>query len=109
MRVGRPLAARYSFVASATLTDLESGHQTQETTWDLSLLGCHVVPGDSVPVGARIRVQIIHDGEVFEAQGRVVNARPISGVGIAFIGVEEHCQLILDKWLAVLRNKSQDR
>ncbi|HXY26381.1 MAG TPA: PilZ domain-containing protein [Candidatus Acidoferrum sp.] len=109
MSAGRPRAARYSFVASVTLTDLESGRLTQETTWDLSLFGCHVVPGNSVTVGSRVRVQIIHDGEVFEAQGRVMNARPVSGVGIAFIRVEEHYQVILDNWLAVLRSKSQDR
>jgi len=104
MKVERPRAARYSFAASVILTDLESGHQTQATTWDLSLFGCHVVPGNPTPVGTRVRVQIIHDGEVFEAQGRVMNARPITGVGIAFVRVEERYQSILDKWLAALRN-----
>ena len=50
---------------------------------------------------------IIHDGDVFEAQGRVMNARPITGVGITFLQIEERYQLILDKWLTNLRNNSQ--
>jgi hypothetical protein len=106
----RPRAARYSFVAAVILTELESGRQSREQTWDLSLFGCHVVPGDCAAKGALVRVQIINNGEVFEAQGSVMSARPIMGVGIAFIKVEEKHRLILDKWIAALRDrKPQDQ
>ncbi len=104
----RPRAARYSFVANVTLTELESGRQSREQTWDLSLFGCHVVPGNCAPTGARVRVQIIHDGDVFEAQGAVMNSRPITGVGIAFMKVEEEHRQILDKWIAALRDKKSE-
>ena len=104
----RRRAARYSFVASAILTDLESGHQTQQTTWDVSLFGCHVVPGNSVVTGARVGVQILHDGDVFEAEGRVMNSRPITGVAIAFITVAQHSQLILDRWIVALKRLEEE-
>jgi hypothetical protein len=107
MKVERPRAARYHFIVAATVTDLESGQQTQGTTWDVSLFGCQVMPGDFTRVGARVRVKIIHGGESFEAQGRVTNLRPRMGAGIVFTKVEEHHHLILDKWLAELRDKNQ--
>ena len=107
MRATRPRAARYPFVGSVVLTDLESGQQTQETTWDLSVFGCRVMPGNITQVGARVRVQIIHGREAFEALGRVTNLRPRLGAGIAFTKVEERYQLILDKWLAALRDSSK--
>ena len=108
MRVERPRAARYPFVASVKLTDLETGSQTQDTTWDLSVFGCQVMPGNSTRVGARVRVQIIYGGEAFEAQGRVTNLRSGMGAGIVFTKVEERYQLILDKWLAALREKQSE-
>ena len=105
MRVERAEEASYRFVVSAILTDLESGQQTQETTWDLSLLGCHVMPGNFTRIGALVRVQITHNGEAFEARGRVLNLRPLMGAGIGFTNVEEHHQTILYKWLAPLRGE----
>lgn len=109
MRVERPRAARYTFVASVILTDLELGHQTQGTTWNLSVYGCQVMPGNSTRIGARVRVRMIHCGETFEAQGRVTNLRPPMGAGIVFTKVEEHYQLVLDKWLAALREEKSEK
>jgi hypothetical protein len=104
MRVERPRAARYVFVAPATLTDLESSQQSQESTWDLSLFGCQVMPGSSSRIGARVRVQIFHNGTSFEALGRVTNVRPLMGAGIVFTKIEEKHQAVLDQWLAAARN-----
>ena len=104
MRVERPRAARYPFVTSVTLTNLESGHQSQENTWNLSLYGCQVMPGTFARIGTRVRVQIFRNGDTFEAQGRVTDVRSLMGLGIAFTKVEERHQLVLDKWVAELRN-----
>lgn len=104
-RVERPRAARYPFVTRIELTDLESDRKTMEKTTDLSLFGCHVVPGNSLPTGTRIRLQITHRGKIFEALGRVTNVRPIAGIGIVFTKVEERDQLILEQWVAELRDK----
>lgn len=106
MKSKRPRAARYPFVATVTLTDLDSGRQIQENTSDLSLFGCQVVPGNSTPSGTRVRVQIIHNGQPFEAWGRVTHVRSVAGMGVVFTKVEDRCQLVLDKWIAVLRDKT---
>lgn len=105
MRAERPRAARYPFAANATLTDLESGLKTTERTHDLSLFGCRLVPGNSPSTGTKVRVQIAHKGEVFEALGRVANAGPNNGLGIMFIRVEEPHQVRLEKWIAELRGR----
>ena len=105
MKVEGSRTARYRFNASAMLTDLDSGQQIKGITWDLSLLGCQVMIANFARVGARVRVQIIHDGEAFEAQGRIANLRPLMGVGIGFTGVEGRHHLILDKWLVALTTK----
>ena len=103
MRAERPRAARYPFVADVTLTDLESGEQSTQKTRDLSLFGFRLVPGNSVSTGARVRVQMVHKGEVFEAFARIANTRPNSELGVFFTKVEEHHQSILEKWIAELR------
>lgn len=54
--------------------------------------------------GARVRVQIMHKGEVFEAFARVVNTRSNSGLGVFFTNIEEHHQVILGQWVAGLRS-----
>ena len=110
MRAERPRAARYRFNVSAILTDLDSGLQASGTTWDLSPLGCQVMVANFSRVGARVKVQIIHNGDAFEAQGRIANLRPLMGVGIGFTIVEDRYNLVLDKWLETLRNnKSENR
>jgi len=105
MRVERARAARYRFNVSATLTDLDSGQQMNGTTWDLSPLGCQVMVGNFARVGARVRIEITHNGDSFEALGRVANLRPLMGVGIGFTIVEDRSHLVLDKWLEDLREK----
>ena len=109
MRGERPRAARYSFVAKITVTDLDSGYQAQESTQNLSLYGCKFAPRTPTPIGTRIRVQIFHDGDAFEAQARVVNAQPFGAAGIAFTNVSERDQEVLDKWVAELRSKQSQR
>ena len=105
MRAERPRAARYPFVTEVTLTDLESGENTIQKTRDISLFGCHLVPGNSTSTGTRVRVQMTHKGEVFEAFGRIAHTRPNSGLGVFFTKVEERHQLILEKWITELRSR----
>ena len=106
LRPKRPRAARYALVANITLTDLETGHQTSERTLDLSMFGCHVVPGKVSPIGTRVRLQISHSGELFEALGRVANVRATTGIGLVFIKVEGRNQLVLERWLSELRKNA---
>jgi len=105
MRGERPRAARYSFVARVNVIDLDSGQQVQESIQNLSLYGCQIVPRTPTPIGTKVRVQIFHNGEAFEAQGRVVNIQPLGAAGIVFTNVSERHQQLLDKWVAELRSK----
>ena len=84
---------------------MESGRKTEESVRNLSLYGCQIVPGTFAVAGARVRVQIIHNREHFEANGRVTDVRGNKGVGIAFTKIEARYESILDKWIAVLRDK----
>ena len=105
MQVERPRARRYSFKASIELTDLRSETQTIEQTSDLSLFECHVDTLKPLTPGTKVRIEIFHRGEHFEALGRVANARSNPGIGIVFTRIELNDQLVLDKWTAEARNK----
>ena len=106
MRIERPRAARYTFVASVTVTDLESGSQTLENTQNLSLFGCQITARIPTSVGTRVRVQIFYNRGAFEAQGRVVNIQSFGAAGITFTHISERHQQVLDKWIAELRKKA---
>ena len=108
MQVERHRARRYSFHASIELTDLESETQTKAQTSDLSLFGCRVDTLKPLPAETKVRIKITHRSESLEALGRVAFVRPNAGMGIFFIfftRIEPHDQLILDKWIAELRDQ----
>lgn len=102
-RAGRPRARRYPFIASIELTDLESETQIRLHTSDLSLFGCRVAAGVDVPLGAKIRIRIIHGGTSFQALGKVVYTGTKVGMGIVFTTIESNDQPILEKWIGELR------
>lgn len=58
---------------------------------------------DLWPVGAKIRIRIVHNGAGFAAFARIAHARPELGMGIVFTKVEPLDQVVLDAWLANLR------
>ena len=104
MQLGLHRARRYPFHAAVELTDLQSETQTREQTSDLSLFGCHVETQKPFPPGTKVRIKITHRSESLEALGRVTFARPNAGMGILFTRIEPHDQLVLDKWIAELRD-----
>jgi hypothetical protein len=105
MPLERHRARRYSFHASSELTDLRSENQTKEQSSDLSLFGCHVDTLKPLPPGTKVRIKISHRSESLEALGRVAFVRPNAGMGISFTRIEPHDQLVLDKWIAELRDQ----
>ncbi len=105
MQLGHHRARRYSFHASVELTDLQSETQTKEQTSDLSLFGCHVATPNPLPPGTKVRIKISHRSESLDALGRVAFVRPNAGMGIFFTRIEPHDQLVLDKWIAELRDQ----
>ena len=105
MKFERPRARRYPFVASIELTDLQSETQIREQTSDLSLFGSHVDTRKPLPPETKVRIEISHRSENFEALGKVTSARPNTGMGILFTRIEPHDQSVLDKWIAELRDQ----
>lgn len=109
MRVKRTRAARYALVVPVILTDLETGHQIQGNTWDVSAFGCQVMTGNGTRIGTRVRIQINYKGDVFEAQGLVMNMRPLMGAGVVFKKVEDSHRMVLEKWLEELRSQKSEK
>jgi hypothetical protein len=99
----RPRARRYTFVASIEMTDVESEVQLIEQTCDLSLFGCGVTTQDPLPPGTRILIRIQHAGANFAAMGKVAHAGHGTRMGVVFTKIEPHQQLVLEKWVAELR------
>jgi hypothetical protein len=74
VRVERPRARRYPFVASAELFDLQSEVQVQGRVTDLSLYGCGVAASKSFPAGTKLRIRVHHKGRAFSVVGKVAYA-----------------------------------
>ncbi len=104
MRIERPRARRYSFVATVELTDMQSEANIQGRTGDLSLYGCRVETHKPFPTGAKVRIRIAHRSGNFVALGRVSYTTSEGGMGIAFTRIEPNDQLILEKWVEELRD-----
>ncbi len=105
MQLERHRARRYPFHARIELTDLQSETQIREQTSDLSLFGCHVDTRKPLPPETKVRIEISHRSENFEALGKVTSARSNAGMGILFTRIEPHDQSVLDKWIAELRDQ----
>jgi hypothetical protein len=101
----QPRARRYSFVAPIELTDVESAQQLKEKTGDLSLFGCFVRARTPWAAGTKVRLRIMHGGVGFTALAAVAYVRPSAGMGISFTTIGPNEQLVLDKWIAVLRGQ----
>ena len=103
MQSERPRARRYPFVATIEMTDVESETQFIEQTSDLSLFGCGMITQKPLAVGTRIRIRIVHTGASFVALAKVVYAGRSTRMGVVFTKIEPHQQLVLEKWIAELR------
>jgi hypothetical protein len=105
VRVERPRARRYPFVASVELLDLHSDLRLQERVTDLSLYGCGVTASKPLAAGTKLRVRITSKGSTFSALGKVAYATPDGDMGIVFARIEPKDQIILEKWIGELRDR----
>ena len=105
MTLANHRASRYSFVTSIELTDVRSETYITERTSDLSLFGCHVDTQNPFPQGTKVKIRIAHRSANFEALGRVAHVRPNAGMGIVFTSIDPNDQLVLEKWIAELRDQ----
>jgi hypothetical protein len=100
----QPRAKRYSFVAPVELTQVDSPALLKEKTTDLSLFGCHVATQNPWPTGTKVRVRISHGGASLAALGTVAHVQPGTGMGIVFTRIGPNEQILLDRWIAGLRD-----
>jgi CDGSH-type Zn-finger protein len=105
VRIERPRARRYPFVASVELTDLQSDLQLQERVTDLSLCSCGVSTSKPLPAGTNLRVRITSKRSTFSALGEVAYATANGDMGIVFTRIEPNDQMILEKWISELRDR----
>jgi hypothetical protein len=103
VRVKRPRARRYPFVASIEITDLQSEVRLQERVTDLSLYGCGAPAHKTFAAGTKVRVKITHASKNFAALGRIAYATSDGNMGIIFTRIERNDQTILEKWISELR------
>ncbi len=92
-------------MAAAEVVELQSETRTNARTSDLSLTGCYVDAINPLPLGTRVRVQIVHANATFVAVGIVAYSMTSMGMGITFTEIEPNCRAILEKWITALRGR----
>src|SRR5579863_988874 len=98
----RRRAPRYPLIALADLIDLQTEAHLQGRTSDLSLIGCYVDIPAALPLGAKVRVRIEHDGATFTSPGVIAHCQPGSGMGINFTDTPLDQREVLENWIAAL-------
>ena len=82
---------------------MESQTDVREQTTNLSVFGCQVTAQKPWADNTKVRLRILHDGAICVAQGQVVQVRRNS-MGVVFAKIEQKDQVILEKWLAEVRD-----
>jgi hypothetical protein len=93
-------ARRCPFVASAEVIDLDSETRLSARTSEVGIGGCYVDAFNPFPTGARVKVKILRDQGVFEAEAKVVYSDPAFGMGLAFTELPQDQRSVLEEWLA---------
>lgn len=94
---------RYPFVATASVTDERTGSLIIARLGDLSLHGCYIQMTAPLPKGTAITLQVGAGGNVFRAEGKVVNLQPNRGVGVEFGTIDPQSRAVLEAWLLEAR------
>jgi hypothetical protein len=76
-------------MARIELTDIQPEKHISGHTKDLSLFGCFVETVTPFPEGTKVRLKMSRGETQLVAQGRVTYSRPNSGMGIAFVTIEQ--------------------
>jgi PilZ domain len=96
---------RYPFYASAEITELQTKTAVTARTSELSRHGCYMDMMNPFPLATRVKIQITHQDEIFEATGSVIYAQPNMGMGVSFEVAQPKEEATLEKWLQELQAK----
>lgn len=91
---------RCPFVASAEVTDLESGTRLSARISELAARGCYVDMLNPFPAGTLVTLRILKDEGVFETKAKVAYCHASSGMGLTFTEMSPAQRSILEDWLA---------
>lgn len=90
-------------MATLELTDVKSEKQLTARTRDLNLFGCFAESTETFPADTSVRLRIQRAGLIASVLGKVIYARPGSGMGIQFVTIEPSSLPVLEDWLTDLR------
>jgi PilZ domain len=98
--VKRRSVRRCPLVASAEVTELDSGALLSARTSELGMGGCYVDALNPFPTGTLVGLRILRDQGIFETQAKVVYCDPKFGMGLAFTEMRPDQRSLLEAWLA---------
>jgi hypothetical protein len=96
---------RYPFIATALVTEPESGARMELRTSDLSYLGCYLDTINALPLGTHLRIEITHGDQVVTGRGVVVHIETNMGMGVEFKQLDANCVKVLESWIRELANE----
>jgi hypothetical protein len=99
----RRYSIRYPFAADVELLDLESGTRANGVTSDISLGGFFMCTSKPMGLNTRARITLTRKEQKVEALGVVRIVKPRIGMGVEFIDVEPPYDLVLARWVELLR------
>ena len=91
---------RCSFVASAEVIEPSTDTRISARTSELGLGGCYIETLNPFGDGTPVRVRILRDQGIFEAEAKVVYTHATFGMGLAFTKMEPKQRALLEDWLA---------
>jgi PilZ domain len=91
---------RCPFVATAEVTERNSGTILSARISELGLGGCYVDALNPFPTGTLVGLRIVRDQGVFEADAKVVYCDSGFGMGLAFAEMSPEHRSLLESWIA---------
>jgi hypothetical protein len=91
---------RYPFFASAEITEVESRMRITGRTSELSRHGCYLDMMNPLSTKSVVEIQIVHNGQTFQAKGHVVYSESNVGMGATFDEMTPEHEKILEQWMS---------
>jgi len=109
VRLERRRTPRYSFTATAEITDDKEDARTSSCVCDLSMQGCYLEMPNPFPEGTPVTVEIYKDTEFLEAHAVVAFREPSEGMGVKFDELQPYFASVLANWVKMAKNGSRPK
>jgi PilZ domain len=92
---------RVTLIATAEVTEIDSGTRLSAQTSDISRNGCYVDTLNPTPPNTDVKIAISHVGQELNVTGKIVYVSPRLGMGIRFDDdMPADQRAILEGWTA---------